>query len=248
MKIALLGYGNMGKMIETIALKQGIEVTEKYWDEKPLICDDAGKKALENVDILMDFTLPEAVLENVRTAAALKTNIVIGTTGWQDQMKQVGQIIHNEGIGCVYAANFSIGVNLFYKIADCAGKIMSAFDEYDPYLYESHHQFKKDAPSGTAICLKNILTESYQKPDIPVTSVRAGYIPGTHEIHFDSPVDQISLQHSARNREGLAMGALTAAKWLAETSPTWLGRRGRRCRGQCEAGTFPARSERETGR
>ncbi|MGH7456025.1 MAG: 4-hydroxy-tetrahydrodipicolinate reductase, partial [bacterium] len=115
----------------------------------------------------------------------------------------------------VYGSNFSLGVNLFYQIVERAAQLFSAFDSYDPFIAESHHKFKQDAPSGTALVLQKLLAKAYGERPIPVTSVRAGYIPGTHAVSFDSAVDTIRLEHTARNREGFAEGAFLAAKWIA---------------------------------
>jgi len=214
MKIALLGYGKMGKMIEEMASLRNTEVCERFWDVKPLKADTQSRELLKDVDVLVDFSVPDAVLDNVKTAISLGKNMVIGTTGWHQQALQISNLIKNSEIGCVHAPNFSIGINLFYKIAGFAAQIMSAFEEYDPHLSEAHHKFKIDAPSGTALMLKKIVAESYDPENIPVSSVRAGYIPGTHLLEFDSKVDYITLKHTARNREGLALGALTAAEWI----------------------------------
>ena len=214
MKIALLGYGKMGKMIEKMAEMQKIEVAAKFWDEKPLKTDSNSTQLLEEVDVLLDFSIPDAVPENVKKAAALKKNIVIGTTGWQKNASRIQKMVEDNKIGCVYAPNFSIGVNLFYKIVEFAARTMLAFEQYDPYLTESHHKFKLDAPSGTALAIKSIISNIYRTNNIPISSIRAGYIPGIHQVAFDSNVDFISLKHTARNREGLAIGALTAAQWI----------------------------------
>ena len=214
MKIALIGYGKMGKMIERLAPAKKMEVACTFEIDKPIRADQATRQKLRDVSVLIDFSFPEAVIDNVKTAAALGINLVEGTTGWHQQLEEVQKIIRDAKTGMVYASNFSLGVNLFYKIIERAGECMSAFDNYDTYIEESHHKFKRDAPSGTALMLKNILQAHYQQIDIPVTSVRAGYIPGTHSIGFDSTVDSISLTHTARSREGLAEGALLAADWL----------------------------------
>jgi len=213
MKIALIGYGQMGKMIENIASHQSIEVVEKYWDEHLLEINSQTEEKLADVDVMIDFSTPHAVLENIEKSVALKKNLVIGTTGWFDKLDQIRLEIEKNGLGLVYAGNFSLGVNLFYQIVRQASKQMALFGNYYPFIEESHHQFKKDAPSGTALVIKNIMQPNYEK-EIPVTSVRAGYIPGTHAVSFDSMVDTIQLKHTARNREGFAEGALIAAKWI----------------------------------
>ena len=213
MKIALIGYGQMGKMIENLAPNHSVEVVEKYWDEHLLEVNPETQEKLADVDVLIDFSTPYAVLENIGKAVALKKSLVVGTTGWFDKLDQIRIEIEKNGLGFVYASNFSLGVNLFYQIVRQTSKQMAVFESYCPFIEESHHQFKKDAPSGTALVIKNIMQPHYDK-EIPVTSVRAGYIPGTHAVSFDSRVDTIELKHTARNREGFAEGALIAAKWI----------------------------------
>jgi 4-hydroxy-tetrahydrodipicolinate reductase len=144
--------------------------------------------------------------------------MVIGTTGWHDRIDDVRQIVEESGIGLVYASNFSLGVNLFYRLIETAGHLFHSFDQYGPYILEAHHQFKKDAPSGTAYVIRDLLQKDYQEADIPISSIRAGYIPGTHSVGFDSSVDSIKLTHSARSREGFVMGALLAIKWISKHS------------------------------
>jgi 4-hydroxy-tetrahydrodipicolinate reductase len=154
------------------------------------------------------------VLENIRRVAALGCNLVVGTTGWDDHVAEVRRVIEASGIGMVYAANFSIGVNLFYRVARAAAEIFADFPMYDPYLTETHHKFKKDAPSGTALEIKRQVQPHFAGRDIPVASIRAGYIPGVHELGFDSEADTVVLRHTARGRQGFAEGALYAARWI----------------------------------
>lgn len=216
MNIALLGYGKMGKMIERISYRHDMEVVAKYWDENLLEVNDQCQEELKDVSVMIDFSVPEAAYENIEKAAALKKNLVMGTTSWMNRLDDAKKIIEDSGIGFVYASNFSLGVNLFYRIVEYAGQLMASFDAYDPYIEEAHHQFKKDAPSGTGIVLQEKLQNSYKDhKTIPVTSVRAGYIPGEHRIGFDSLVDTIQMSHTARSREGFAEGSLIAAKWIA---------------------------------
>ena len=214
MKVALLGYGKMGHIIEAIAPAQGIEIIERLDIDKKLQDDEATRLALQEVNVLIDFSVPDAVLENIKISAGLKKNIVIGTTGWYDHLDTANKIVLENDIGLVHASNFSLGINLFYKLVQRAGELFHIFDNYDCFMEESHHKFKKDAPSGTALNLMKILEKIYGKDKIPITSVRAGYIPGTHAVGFDSNVDSISLKHTARSREGFAQGAIFAAKWI----------------------------------
>jgi len=215
-KIALLGYGKMGHMIETLAPRHGMEIGERFTRDRPLGSDDLAKQTAEDYSVILDFSVSEAVLDNIRTAGGLSKSMVIGTTGWHHHIEEARRIVERSNIGLVYAANFSIGVHLFYKIIGRAGELFRAFDSYDPFLVESHHKFKKDAPSGTAQVLKGILEDCYQDRALPVTSVRAGYVSGCHSVTFDSPVDTVRIEHMARSREGFAEGALLAAGWIAK--------------------------------
>jgi 4-hydroxy-tetrahydrodipicolinate reductase len=166
------------------------------------------------VEVLIDFSIPDVAFENIQTGLKLGKQIVIGTTGWYDKLEAVKKQVKSTSTGLVYASNFSLGVNLFYKLVKQSSEIMGKFKEYDPFVEEMHHQFKKDAPSGTALEILKLMKSGYSEQEIPVTSVRGGFIPGTHIVTYDSKVDSIQLSHSARNREGLARGALMAANWI----------------------------------
>lgn len=214
MKIALLGYGKMGHMIDDLALEQGLEVIEKFDVGRTIKADEPTRTALRNVPVFIDFSIPDAAFENIRIAAELKKHLVIGTTGWHDRLGEVEDIVKKNDIGLVYASNFSLGINLFYKVVAKAASLFSAFQDYDCFVEEAHHKFKLDAPSGTAINIRKILQEQYPNKECPVTSVRAGYIPGIHSVGFDSKADTVQLKHTARSREGFALGAIMAAKWI----------------------------------
>ncbi|NQT27429.1 dihydrodipicolinate reductase [candidate division KSB1 bacterium] len=215
MKAALVGYGQMGHLLERLAPEFDIEIVEKFWDEHPFTDTEDIRKALAEVDVLIDFSVPAVAFENIQAGLALGKQIVIGTTAWFDRLEDVQKQVNSTGTGLVYASNFSLGVNLFYKLVKKSAEMISKFKEYDPMLEEKHHQFKKDAPSGTAIEIVKLMQSSYPEHEIPVTSVRGGYIPGTHTITFDSQVDNIQLSHCARSREGFARGALMAARWIS---------------------------------
>ena len=214
MNLALLGYGKMGKTIAALAPERGFEVR--------LVTDiDANEQGhgitpekFQGIDVCIEFTTPDAVFENIRRVAGLGVNLVVGTTGWHNRLEEVRKIIESAGVGMVYASNFSIGVNLFYRLARAAASIFSKFPMYDPYLIEAHHKFKKDAPSGTALEIKRWIQPEFKSREIAVTSMRAGYFPGTHELAFDSEADTIVLRHTARGRQGFAEGALHAARWV----------------------------------
>lgn len=217
-EIALVGYGKMGTLIEEVAQERGLEVVERFRSTRRLSAESVLREHLSGV-VLIDFSVPGAVLANVRAAAGLRLDLVIGTTGWHEHLDEVRGVVEKAGIGCVYAPNFSLGVNLFYRLVDHAARTFQAFDGYFPYLQEAHHRFKKDRPSGTALYLRDILHAAYGEREVAETCLRAGHIPGTHLVGFDSAADTIWLEHHARNRRGFAEGAVLAAQWIA-------GRRG----------------------
>jgi 4-hydroxy-tetrahydrodipicolinate reductase len=209
MKIALLGYGKMGRMVEEAASRHSVEVA--------CIIDPfaASRGQLSDADVCIDFSEPGAVIENIKMAAAQHVSMVVGTTGWYDHMNEVRSLIEQSGIGFVYGSNFSVGVNLMFKIAGYAARLFSRFPSHDPFIEEAHHKFKKDAPSGTAIFLKRAVESEYER-EVPTTSTRAGYMPGTHKLGFDSEADTLTITHTARSRAGFAEGAVMAAQWIAD--------------------------------
>jgi 4-hydroxy-tetrahydrodipicolinate reductase len=208
MKLALFGYGKMGRMIEQAAARGGVEVVCVV---DPIV---GSRGKLTQADVGMDFSEPHAVLENIRTAAEARVSMVIGTTGWYDHIDEARRIVEAGGIGLVYGSNFSVGVNLMFKLAARASEMFNRFDLHDPFIEEAHHKFKKDAPSGTALKLKQIVEQAYGR-DIPTSSTRAGFFPGKHTLGFDSEADTLEIVHTARTRAGFADGAVIAAKWIA---------------------------------
>ena len=212
--LALLGYGKMGKTLAQLAPLRGFEVRLVMDIDVNAQSRGITREKFKGIDVCVDFTTPDAVVENVHRVAALGVNVVVGTTGWQKHQAEVRKVIEQAGVGMVYAANFSIGVNLFYRLARAAAEIFAPFPMYDPFIVESHHKMKKDAPSGTAHEISRQIQPYLVDRDIPVSSVRAGYIPGTHELGFDSEADTIVLRHTARGRQGFAEGALYAARWV----------------------------------
>jgi 4-hydroxy-tetrahydrodipicolinate reductase len=212
--LALLGYGKMGKRLAQIAPQRGFEVRLVMDVDVNAQGQGITPENFRGVDVCIEFTTPDAVIDNIRRVAALGVNLVVGTTGWHNRLEEVRKIIESTGVGMVYAANFSIGVNLFYRLTRAAAEIFSGFRMYDPYLTETHHKFKKDAPSGTVLEIKRQIQSEFRSREIPVTSVRAGYFPGSHELGFDSEADTIILRHTARGRQGFAEGALHAARWV----------------------------------
>jgi 4-hydroxy-tetrahydrodipicolinate reductase len=215
MNIALVGYGKMGKLVEQVAVREGMTVSLVLDSKNNGQCEGITRENFSGIDVCIDFSTPQIVVHNIQRVAALGVNIIVGTTGWYEHLDEVRAIVSAHNIGFVYGPNFSIGMNVFFQIAEHAARLLSRFEGYDPFIEEAHHKFKKDAPSGTAIMLRQILERSYQNRAIPVTSVRAGYIPGTHAVSFDSEADTITLKHEARNRQGFAEGAVFAAKWIA---------------------------------
>ena len=213
-RLALLGYGKMGKAIAALAPQRSFEVRLVMDVDVNTQGRGITPENFQGIEVCIDFTTPDAVVENIRRVAGLGVNLVVGTTGWYNRLEEVRGIIESAGVGMVYAANFSIGVNLFYRLAKAAAEIFAPFAMYDPYLIEAHHKFKKDAPSGTALEIKRLIQSEFGSREVPVTSVRAGYIPGWHELGFDSEADTIILRHTARGRQGFAEGALHAARWV----------------------------------
>jgi len=214
LKVALIGYGKMGRAVEELAATKGVEVVDRFTRSRPLRADATTREALAGVAALIDFSVPEAVPATARAAAALKLPLAIGTTGWQGQSDEVRQVVEASGIGAVRAANFSLGVHVFYRLVEHAAKILSAVEGYDPFIHDWHHRRKLDSPSGTALEIRRRMARHYGEREVPITCQRAGYIPSAHWVGFDSAADTLHLEHRARNRQGLAEGALLAARWI----------------------------------
>jgi len=215
MKIALLGIGKMGKLVEALAMQEGWEIGPKLD-----VYNNAGgrgitRSAMEGVDVAVDFSQPDAVLANIEAAARLRINLVVGTTGWMGAIDRVENIVRESGIGMVYGSNFSVGMNLFFEIVARAAQLMGKLPQYDPFLTEQHHRAKKDAPSGTALNLQAILAPHFPGRTPGIACTRAGFIPGNHQVGFDCEADSILLEHRVRNRQGFAEGAILAARWIA---------------------------------
>lgn len=215
MKIALIGYGKMGQLIDTIATAKGHTIVARVSPNSET--KTITSQTIGNADVCIDFSHPDSVINNLQACASLNKNVIIGTTGWTDQLNEAHEIVKKYKIGCMHSANFSIGVNLFMQIVAHAAEIIDAFDEYDVGAFEFHHRHKIDSPSGTAKALTEILqSKSSRKKQCDFASVRCGSIPGTHTVLFDSPADTITLTHEARNREGFAKGAVAAAEWIRD--------------------------------
>jgi|SRR5688500_8426750 len=213
MKVALIGYGAMGKLIRTLAEDKG-HMIGAVIDEA-----DAGAsppelaERLGGSDVAIDFSIAGAVRRNVDGAMMAGVPLVEGTTGWNAERDEIERLVRDAHGAFVFGANFSIGVNLFYRVADFAAELFGRFQEYEAFIEEQHHSRKKDAPSGTALKLKDIVSR-HVPDDFSVSATRAGNIPGTHRVGFDGPADQVLLEHVARAREGFASGALMAAEWI----------------------------------
>jgi 4-hydroxy-tetrahydrodipicolinate reductase len=206
-KLAIVGYGKMGRLIEQLAPEYGFTVHARLD-----LNDDLSKAA--GADVAVEFTLPSAVVGNVEILSALKVPVVTGTTGWMDEMEHVRAIVAQYHSGLVWSPNFSIGVNVFFRVVREAARLLESEPQYGAWAWEIHHHTKKDAPSGTLHRLvEEMEAAGYSRP-IDTSANRAGAHPGTHEIGFDSAADTITLRHAARSREGFARGALKAAQWL----------------------------------
>jgi 4-hydroxy-tetrahydrodipicolinate reductase len=215
MTIAIVGYGKMGRMIERLSLERGIAIGPKLDEFNNADFSGITPAAFRGVDVAIDFSTPSTVVGNIERIAALGVNLVIGTTGWQEHMPHVKEIVERQGIGLIWSPNYSVGVNAFFRIVNAAARFLSIDPDYQAWAWEIHHSAKKDAPSGTLLKLVDEMRNAGYDHRIDVASSRAGAIPGTHEIGFDSAADTITLRHTARTREGFALGAIKAAEWVA---------------------------------
>jgi 4-hydroxy-tetrahydrodipicolinate reductase len=212
MKLAIVGYGKMGRMIEQLAPSSNFQIAATI---------DVGQnlEAARGADVAIEFTEPHAAIANIEKLASFGIPVVSGTTGWLNELPRIRQAIEQSNSALVYSPNFSIGVNVFARLAAEAAHLLADEAEYGAWAWEIHHDQKKDAPSGTLLKLVAAMKSAGYKRQIDVSSNRAGRHPGTHEIGFDSAADTITLRHEARSREGFARGALKAANWV-------IGKRG----------------------
>jgi len=215
MKIALVGYGKMGKLIEQLAPQYNCEVALKLDEFNNIEGAGMTPRNFAGIDAAIEFSTPDAVMANIEALAALGVNTVVGTTGWFDDMARAQKAVSTQRTGLVWSANFSIGVNVFQRAVAEAARLLKDDAEYEAWAWEIHHSAKKDAPSGTLIKLVDAMREAGYTRPIDQAASRAGKHPGTHEIGFDSAADTITLRHTARSREGFARGALKAAQWIA---------------------------------
>lgn len=223
--IAIVGYGAMGREIESIAKQKSLRIGGIYDIDSPL---QQAKKL--DFDVAIDFSLPEAAADNICFLAEQGKNTVVGTTGWYERLDEMKQIIEKAGTGLVWGSNFSIGMQVFFRIVRNAARLINKVDGYDIMAHEMHHSRKKDSPSGTARSLAEIIIEEFGSKEeamfetahgkinpeqIHVSSTRGGEITGRHTVYLDSHADTIELMHNAKNRSGFAAGAVEAALWIA---------------------------------
>jgi 4-hydroxy-tetrahydrodipicolinate reductase len=218
MKVALLGYGAMGQLVASLSQAAGDEIGGTFTSEDAAQSVEDMAARLRGHDVAIDFSVGAAVVAHVDACMRAGVPLVQGTTGWKDQEDDTRRLVAEHDGAMVFGANFSIGVNIFYRIVEQAAKLFAGLEQYQAFIEEQHHARKLDAPSGTALKLKSVMAE-YIKAPVPIASTRAGYIPGTHRVGFDSAADQVTLTHMARSREGFAAGALLAARWI-------IGRKG----------------------
>lgn len=229
LKLALIGYGKMGKMVESLALEKGHRIVSIIDPMQADAHKEITPETLKNADVAIDFSHPNAILSNLETLIKLRQRAVIGTTGWHDSLPEIISRATAAKMGLVYGSNFSLGMNLFLKLASEAVQILDNFDEYDLLAWEFHHNQKADSPSGTAIELaKKVLETSTkkkrvvwdkldrkpEKDELHFASIRGGKIPGTHALSFDSEEDSITITHEVRSRATFARGALMAAEFI----------------------------------
>jgi len=222
MRIALIGHGKMGREVEAAAREQGDEIVHIFEIDRPV-----QAALLSDVDVCIEFSTPQAVVDNIRAACAARKDIVVGTTGWYDRLPEVRRAATESGV--IYSANFSLGVNIFFRIVRAASELMRNAPDYDAYVHEVHHRQKIDSPSGTALRLGEIVMGGIDRKKrievnraegkidpsaLHVTSTRAGVVAGVHTVGFDSEADSIEITHSAKSRRGFALGALHAARWI----------------------------------
>jgi 4-hydroxy-tetrahydrodipicolinate reductase len=213
MKIALIGYGATGRMIETLAENKNHEIAVVIRQSEAGLAAEELAEKLKGADAAIDFSVAEAVERNARACLLAEVPLVVGTTGWNAKREAIKNLVEEKNGAFVFGANFSVGVNLFYRVADFAAELFSKFEDYEIFIEERHHSRKRDAPSGTALKLKDIIAARVKK-DFSVAATRAGNIPGTHTVGFDAAADTIELIHTARSREGFAAGAIFAAEWI----------------------------------
>lgn len=218
MKIALLGYGKMGKTIEKIALQRGHDVVTR-------VGRNDSMEDITKADVIIEFTSPESVMGNLKYLIPTQIPIICGTTGWNKHLPEISKLVSQHQSSMVYASNFSLGVNIFFELNKKLAQMMSPFKDYDVKMKEIHHTEKKDAPSGTAITLFEGLSESAQKENwhlgkglkdnsVPIEAIRVDDVKGTHSVTYQNEIDAIEIIHTAQTRDGFALGSIIAAEWI----------------------------------
>lgn len=216
MKIALIGYGKMGKLLHSLCLENGYEVVSIIDQESDKYHKNIDKMSLNGADVALEFTQPNGVVERIRQIAESGVNIIVGTSGWYDRLAEVEAIANENKVGIMYGANFSIGMNIFFQTVDYMSKLMASIEKYDLYAYEEHHNMKKDKPSGTANYITTMIKKNDQRiaTDFGFEAIRAGKKPGTHLVGYDGDYDFIELKHLARDRSAFVSGAVKSAQWI----------------------------------
>lgn len=216
MNLAIVGYGRMGRMVEQLAPDYGFDVKLRLDIDNNSEFEGLTAENFNDIDVAIEFSVPDTAAENLARLAALGVNTVVGTTGWTQHMDRVKAAVAEHDTGLVWAPNFSVGVNVFMRLASEAASLFAAQPEYGAWGWEIHHDAKVDAPSGTMLKLVERMKRAGYDRTIDVASNRAGKVPGTHEIGFNSPADTITMRHQAHGRVGFASGSLMAAKWIAD--------------------------------
>lgn len=219
MRIALVGAGQMGRILAECAREAGHELALRLDSKTNAGGAGITAESMRGVDVALEFTTPDAVLANIDRLTAAAVPAVVGTTGWYDRLPEVRGMVEERGAALVYAANFALGVHLFLRLAREAGRLFAPHAAFDGFIVEEHHGRKRDAPSGTARVLRESARAGDPGRPYPITSVRGGHIPGTHRLTYDAADETLTLAHSVRSRRAFAVGALYAAQWIA-------GRRG----------------------
>lgn len=204
-RLLIVGYGKMGRMVEQMGVDQGFEIAGRVDHDRPEWAD---------ADVAVDFSTADALAGHFEQYTRRRLPVVIGTTGWAEHLDRLRADAERAGIGVVASANFSIGVNIFQLVVAEAARLMQSQDQYGAWIHEAHHAAKRDAPSGTALLLRDAMVGAGFGRPIDISSTRAGTIPGVHTIGFDAASDTIELTHTARDRRGFAGGALVAARWI----------------------------------
>ena len=213
LRIAIIGGGLMGKAVHTLADERGLQVVGTLDRAAMINKSDSTNDVLTRADVALEFSTPDSAIDNIRVCLSVGCPVVVGTTGWYKNLETVKTEVAAKSGSLLWAPNFSVGVALLTKLAGVVGQLAAKLDQFDVQLVETHHQAKRDTPSGTAASLQRAITTTLGKP-VPITSIRTGFVPGTHELTLDGPFERITLSHEARDRRVFADGALIAAAWL----------------------------------